>query len=81
MTDFADKASERQAELEADALAMRKPEGPKATGYCLECGEDLWLARAEPTGEVHPEFGALYAPCMRRWCNAQCRDEWERKNS
>lgn len=70
MSDFADKASERQAELEADALAMRKPEGPKATGYCLACGEalggTLWH-------RIHSR--------TPRWCNAQCRDDWERKNS
>lgn len=46
-----------QMNLEA-ALTLRKPEGPRATGYCLCCEE----------------------PSEKRWCNADCRDEWEKEN-
>ena len=64
MADFGDMASERQAELEAQALANRMPEGPKATGHCLECGHPF---------AVHKDG--------RRWCNAECRDDWEKRNA
>ena len=37
----------------------RKPEGPAAVGYCLNCGPDTKL----PNG--------------MRWCNADCRNDWE----
>ena len=60
MADIADKAAERLEQIEAEALARRMPEGPKATGYCLECGE----AFVEPWENVPP----------LRWCNAECRD-------
>ena len=63
MTDIADLASEREELIRAAALAERKPEGPKATGHCLECGHPF---------AVHKDG--------RRWCNAECRDDWERRN-
>ena len=56
--DDADHASEREEQHRLAALAVRKQEGPTATGYCLCCGEPL-------------EDG-------RRWCDAFCRNGWER---
>lgn len=52
--DCADKQTE--AFLKYSAM-KKKPEGPEATGQCLQCGENV----AAP----------------RRWCNADCRDEYE----
>ncbi len=41
MADLFDLASERE-EMDRDlALRVRKPEGPEATGSCLECGEPV----------------------------------------
>lgn len=41
MTDLFDRATERE-EMDRDlALQVRKPEGPRATGFCLECGEPV----------------------------------------
>lgn len=62
MADIIDDAQARnEAHLER-ALKRRKPEGPKATGFCLNpvCELDL------PDGQ--------------RWCDADCRDEWERRH-
>lgn len=70
MTDFADEESERTEAQIADALAKRMPEGSKATGYCLECGEYFWKPHAVPGMVVYDE---------RRWCNAECRDMWENR--
>ena len=39
MADIFDRATEREEMDREAALKLRKPEGPKATGYCLECGE------------------------------------------
>lgn len=43
MTDIVDDAQEREEELRALALSLRKPNGPAPTGACLneECGEPL----------------------------------------
>jgi hypothetical protein len=57
-SDIVDQANE-VAELHRQAgIKQRRPEGPKATGECLNCGEPV----ASP----------------RRWCDAACRDEWEK---
>ena len=64
MTDLADLAREREELIRAAALAERKPEGPMATGYCLECGHPF---------PAHRDG--------RRWCNAECRDDWEKRNA
>ncbi len=45
MADIFDRATEREEMDRERALKMRKPEGPKATGYCLECGEPIGGAR------------------------------------
>ena len=39
MTTLDDQASDRE-QLDRD-LAQRKPAGPAATGYCLNCGEPV----------------------------------------
>ena len=61
MADIADITGDR---AETDHLAnlskSRKPEGPKATGFCLFCDEPL-------------DDGL-------RWCNAACRNDWEKEN-
>lgn len=41
MTDIFDIASELEELRREKALKFRKPEGPKATGKCLWCGEVL----------------------------------------
>ena len=41
MADIFDRATEREEMDRERALKMRKPEGPKATGSCLECGEPV----------------------------------------
>ena len=75
MTDFADEASERTEAQIAAALANKMPEGPKATGYCLECGDEL--AKVEARGTIGPPREVR--DMTRRWCNAQCRDDWEKR--
>ena len=45
MTDVFDRASEREEMDRERALKMRKPEGPKPTGYRLECGEPVGEGR------------------------------------
>ena len=45
MADIFDRATEREEMDRERALKMRKPEGPKATGYCLECGEPIGEGR------------------------------------
>ena len=39
MADDVDLASEREERYRAEALAARREEGPKATGFCLHCGD------------------------------------------
>jgi RNA polymerase-binding transcription factor DksA len=63
--DDIDRASEREQELTREALSKRMAEGPKATGYCLQCGQPFVVRHYEV------ESG-------RRWCDSQCRDDWER---
>lgn len=74
MTDFADEASERtERQIEA-ALSKRMPEGPKPTGFCHECGEELpWRTMSMCADSQDLQMA-------RRWCDAQCRDDWERRN-
>lgn len=58
MSDIIDAAND-QAELVLSVeLSYRRPNGPKPTGRCLWCGED-----------VAPD---------RRWCDSDCRDQFER---
>ena len=39
MADDIDRGCELEARYREAALSVRKPEGPKATGECLYCGE------------------------------------------
>lgn len=41
MADQFDRATEIEERDREQALAMRKPEGPAATGFCLNCEEPL----------------------------------------
>lgn len=65
MADIIDHGNET-AELFNDvALRHREPEGPKATGYCLNCGQELLPWSGQP----------------QRWCDAECRDDWEKRGA
>ena len=82
--DDIDRASEREQELTREALSKRMPEGPKATGYCLQCGEAL-MKKAKAGDYVcairwagSAFHSGAYTPNGRRWCDSQCRDDWER---
>ena len=87
MTDFADEASERTEAQIAAALSNRMPEGPRATGYCHECGEDLVDAMLDDILPLeiasvtasHRDW--LISVTERRWCDAECRDMWEKRNA
>lgn len=57
--DIVDQYQAEQEVYRRAALLARAPEGPKAAGVCLHCGEAL------PSG---------------RWCDADCRDDWQRAN-
>lgn len=77
--DDIDRASEREQELTQDALSKRMPEGPKATGYCLQCGAEFgfqWVGESD--AGVRKDL-IVYCP-KRRWCDSQCRDDWEKAN-
>jgi len=41
VADEIDKAQDREAELLADALAVRKPIGPPPCGFCYNCEEPV----------------------------------------
>jgi hypothetical protein len=41
MADELDLASEREEIARAAAISLRRPEGPAATGECLECEEPV----------------------------------------
>ena len=62
--------------LEAQ-LSHRKPEGPSPTGFCLDpcCGEQL------VSDDELERFknGTPFPAGTRRWCNADCRESWERE--
>lgn len=60
MADLGDKAQDA-ADLFLDvAMKNSRKEGePRATGYCLFCGEPV--------------------PWVCRWCDADCRDDWEKQ--
>lgn len=60
MADIADNADSTVELTLQLQLAQRKPVGPQATGFCLNC--------QEPMAPGH------------RWCDAECRDVWEKRN-
>mgnify|MGYP003526552248 FL=1 len=43
MSDIVDEAQEREEELRAKALAVRRPTGPVPCGFCYNCGEAVVL--------------------------------------
>ncbi len=45
MTDVFDRATEREEMDREIAIRARKPEGPKATGRCLWCGDETTQGR------------------------------------
>lgn len=61
--DIYDRATVHEEHDRALALAKRRPAGPEATGCCLNCGNPL--PPAQP-GRPAP-----------RWCDCDCRDDWE----
>lgn len=59
MADIIDRASEVEELERRAALSRRQPNGPAATGHCLNCETPM--------------------PDGRRWCDADCRDDWEKE--
>jgi hypothetical protein len=58
-----DNASETEAVLLAASIAgVRKNKPIEAEAHCLSCGTAL----------------VQDAELPRRWCDAECRDDWER---
>lgn len=74
MSDIIDDANDHVEKELTRTLSMRKPEGPVATGLCLFCEhqlvDDETLARAETDG---------LPDNTKRWCDSDCRDDWERE--
>ena len=64
MADDIDLANDQAQALHESALLRRKPEAPAPNGYCLNCDDRF------------PEV----APFTRRWCDANCRNQWEKEN-
>ena len=60
MTDNVDRANEITEQMQTWQIkaARANTSVANATGYCLNCGEDL--------------------KDDRRWCDASCRDDWEK---
>ena len=59
MTDVFDIASENEERYTEKARQFRKPEGPKATGKCLWCGEELEDGRRWCTAECRDRWARL----------------------
>ena len=59
MTDVFDIASENEERYTEKARQFRKPEGPKATGKCLWCGEVLGDGRRWCTAECRDRWSRL----------------------
>ena len=57
MSDEIDRANDTAQMFLDMGLKQRRPSGPEATGYCLNCDAPLHIGR---------------------WCNANCRDDWEK---
>lgn len=70
--DDADRAAQAEPWIhEEELFRSKRPEGPrpKLASLCLWCGEVL--------DEIPPtEEGIRHA---RRWCDAECRDAWEKE--
>lgn len=78
-SDPLDLSVAQQEMILAAQIAIRKPEGPRPTGYCLDpnCGEQL------VSDDVLDRIQAGDQPSdgIRRWCNPDCRESWEREKS
>lgn len=63
MADPVDRAAALNEYMQEKQLEAARVKGPEvhATGYCLNCGEDM--------------------PDNQRWCDADCRDDWEKMNN
>lgn len=57
--DIGDQAAEIQQRDNEIALQLRKPEGPAATGSCLNCGEPLTGGRRWCNSECRDEQQAV----------------------
>jgi len=78
MTTESDMASafeelERQVALKNQLSRANKKEA-EPTGYCLNCGEQLAETEVIEKAIVEPSLldGAS------RWCDADCRNDWEK---
>lgn len=60
-----DTANEVAQLYQANAARQRKAEAPAPNGYCMNCDDRF------------PEM----PPYTRRWCDANCRDQWEKEHA
>ena len=70
--DDADRAFRSDQWIMKAALQERKHEGPRPTvvSLCLNCDEVIERVPATPEGVKN----------AKRWCCAQCRDEWQKEH-
>lgn len=65
MDEYQIEAADRRREIELEMgireIQRRAGERVAATGWCLDCGEEV--------------------PSPRRWCDADCRDQWEKRET
>ena len=71
--DDADRAARSDEWIMRAAIEERKPEGPRplVVSLCLNCGEVIERVPATVEGVRN----------VRRWCCAECRDEWEKEHA
>jgi hypothetical protein len=73
VADIIDHANDiAELNLQAELAAALKHTGPKATGYCLYCEEQL-----HNDLEIEMIEADQFIGMARRWCDADCRDWWE----
>lgn len=73
MADVIDIANDiAELNLQAEISQALKPTGPKPTGYCLYCEEQL-----HSDIEIEMIESNQFAGIAKRWCDADCRDWWE----
>lgn len=70
--DDADRAARSDEWIMRSAIEERKPEGPSPVlvSLCLNCGKVIERVPASANGVKN----------VRRWCCAECRDEWEEEH-
>ena len=61
-----------ELDLQSNLAKSSKVTGPKATGFCLYCEEQL-----HTDAEVEMIDAGEYQGLGLRWCDADCRDWWE----